>query len=112
MDYFKNTISIFQEKITSFLGRDKQKQEVNPYRDWLILVVLFFTLSLLAVWLGFYLFIQMNNGSFFLSEDNVPLSQRTIDKRLLLQIIEDFDIKAKIHQELLETRPIVVDPTL
>jgi len=110
MDYFKNIISFFQEKITGFLGRDKQKQEVNPYRDWLVLVVLFFILSSMAVWLGLYLFIQVNSGSFFPSEENAPLSQRTIDKRLLLQIIEDFETKAKTHQELLETRPVVIDP--
>ena len=108
LDYFKK----IKEKIFLLTDRDKQKLALNPYRDWMVMVGIFFLLVVFFTTVGFYIFLQINSGEIFEVEQREIVLPATIDTKKLQAALKIFKAKELKHQEQLENRLELPDPSL
>ena len=83
---------------------------INPKREWLILVILFFILTLATAGFDFYIYRQVVNGDMYISvnrEDITIENLKTID---LQKILDGFENKKNIITNLKLKN--LVDPSI
>ena len=99
------------EKFFAKQDRDKMKTEITPYRDWKILVNTFFVVLVMLVAVHVYVFVQLSNDTLFAQKDTTD-TVITFNKDKLLKTVDHYDAKAVKYDDLLQTKPAVVDPAV
>lgn len=107
----KGNTKALVEKFFAKQDRDKLKIEITPYRDWKILVKVFFVVLVVLVATHVYVFVQLSNDTLFAQKD-VTDTVITFNKDRLLQTVDYYDAKEATYREILETKPSVVDPAV
>ena|SRR3989344_5713870 len=98
-----------------FFGRRRgspKVQEINPRRDWSIALGFFVFIALSIIAFSSYMYWRINSGSFFVTSGGKKLFVETIDRAELKNIIRHYENKDRLFQEIKNTRPQVVDPSL
>ncbi len=102
------------EKIKSAVlpkKKDKEKIQITPERDWKIIVMTFFFLTLLLSGGTFYAFYILNRWEISAPEGSGLAPLQTIDRNSMLKTIEVFDGKQATLAELLSKKPRKIDPS-
>lgn len=92
-------------------GTDRSKMEITPFRDWRVLVIVFF-IALLGVF-GFNgsLFLRINTDSFVtggLPETNIaPLENNKLDNA-----VKEITKRSEKFEKLRKEKPTYIDPSL
>lgn len=102
-------------KIPSFLKKKKgnlRRGGVNPDRDWKYSFSIFLVLliSILAI-AGYYLW-EIKQGTFFNGEESVLEQRSLLDTEKLSRVLNMFDERAEMLDDLRVNPPEVIDPSL
>lgn len=99
------------KKMFTTKGSDATKIEITPYRDWRVVVLVFFIGILTSFGFNAYLFMGVNEDSFFggtMKKDEVV----TFNKEKLLGVLDTFQKKEEKSEALKKVPTPIVDPSL
>lgn len=99
-------------KISQLFDRDKLKTPLKPYRDWAILLTVFFLILIILSAGNVYLFKQINKKRFFTKETSIRENVEMLNTEVLTETIGLFNKKTEEFEKLRNQKPDVVDPSL
>ena len=102
-----NSKEIFSRAI-KFFDRDQAKKESNPYRDWVVLIILFFALLILFGIGNIFLFRSFQNGE----NKNIILEDSILNRKELNEVLNFYAAKETRLQAHLKDLPKLKDPSL
>ena len=105
-DYFKK----INKKIFESKGADPLKTEITPYRDWKILVVVFFIAIASSIGFNVYMLIQINNDNFFNSVTERPTGP-VLNRDRLTAVLAMLAEKDALISGKATSTPFAVDPS-
>lgn len=99
------------KKLTYSKGSDALKMETTPYRDWRILVVVFFIGLIGSMAYNIYMLIEIDRDTFF---TQAPKSSGVIkfNEDGLAKVIAGIDEKADRFEKAKKEGTAVVDPSI
>lgn len=92
--------------------RPAKAGEINPRRDWHMILAVFTLIIFSIIAFGLYLYGKINSGSFFTTSRGNELPVETIDRSELKKIIGFYAAKNQSFQEAKTKKQEVVDPSL
>jgi len=99
------------KELFSSKGKDVLKIEPTPYRDWGVIVGVFFCGLVLSLGFNIYISIKINGDDFFVAvknEDSGPV----LNKAGLEKVLTEFSIKENTFQKVITEKTPIVDPSL
>jgi len=105
---YKNIIKNFSRS----RGKDKSKIEFNVYRDWSVLLVIFFIFLIFIAVVNMYLFTVINKEEIFAKEISGDEEIEMLNVENLKSIMEFFNKREENFNKLIEQKPDIVDPSL
>lgn len=99
------------KKLTVSKGTDALKMEITPYRDWRIVVIIFFIGIVASLGFNIYLSIGISSDSFFTTEQKSS-GVLKFDEEGLTKVIDAIDKKAAQFEKIRIEGVAVVDPSL
>jgi|GEM_PF-6087692 len=99
----------YLNKVTSFFRRHSHGKEVNPLRDWEILLGIGSAALLLFVGVSVFVFFQVAEGRFSQAPQQ-PVSIESIDRAKLGEILAQFAARDAAYQSARTSPPSLVDP--
>lgn len=99
------------KKLTYSKGVDALKMEITPYRDWRIVVILFFIVLVSSIGYNSYVFIEINRDTFFTA---APKSTGVIkfNDEGLAKVVAGLDEKAALFEKVKKEGVAIVDPSI
>ena len=99
------------KKLTYSKGVDKLKIEITPYRDWRIVVIVFFIVLVSSIWFNTYVFIEINRDTFF---EAAPKSSGVVkfNEEGLTKVIAGLDEKRATFEKAKNEGVAIVDPSI
>ena len=94
-----------KERFSKFFDADKEKFELTPYRDWMLLIVAFLLLCILGAGIGYVSFDEVNQGDFLIESKVNVKKLRPIDTAALGALIEREHQKQAAFKEALKNPP-------
>ncbi len=88
-----------------------QKADIMPYRDWRNVVIIFFVGLVLSLGLNAYMFLEINQGSFFAATPNSEESTK-FNSGGLTRVLDDLLIKEATFEKLKTKSIPTVDPSI
>ena len=105
-DYFRKIL----KKFTFSKGEDSSKGMFKPYRDWKILVIVFFVALIISIGLNTYLSVQIIDNNFLTA--SIPTnSGPVLDRDGLTKVLSDFAAREAFLANPNATTSPVVDPS-
>ncbi|MBU6431564.1 MAG: hypothetical protein KGJ58_04295 [Patescibacteria group bacterium] len=89
-----------------------EAKEIHPRRDWNIVLGFFILAIILSIVLGFYTYGKIDGGGFFAISDGKESPVETIDRSELNKIINFYEAKSQLFQEIKAKKPEIIDPSL
>lgn len=86
--------------------------EINPRRDWNMILAVFVLVVFAIIAFGLYLYGKINSGSFFTTSRGNELPVETIDRSELKRVIKYYEAKSQSFQELKDKKPEIIDPSV
>lgn len=107
----KNDWSKKLKKMFSNKGADPLKIEITPYRDWMVLVIIFFVGLIASFGFNIFMSVKINSDNFFTV---APVSEgsASLNKNGLAKILAEFTEKEKLFEKIRTEGVPVVDPSL
>lgn len=116
-DKIKTIMKYRHNKITGFINKKMRKGRMNRIRRsfsikeiWDIILLMFAIVNIIVIGLSVFLFFEINNGELFITEEDRNISVETIDRKLLKDTIELFEMKAIEFENLKYNAPNIIDP--
>jgi hypothetical protein len=99
------------KKLTYSKGVDPQKMEITPFRDWRVVVIVFFGGLAVSLSFNIYMSIEINKDSFFAT---APKSSGVVkfNEEGLAKVIVGIDEKAARFEKAKAEGVAIVDPSL
>ncbi len=85
---------------------------INPHRHWILLVRSFFVIIVLLILLALFILYKIKNEQIFQVESTNKEPPSLLKDKLLKDVINSFDIKAKKESELKTNPPVYRDPSI
>lgn len=105
----------FKKNYRNFFRRKKWQsglKEINPRRDWNIILLFFVLTLIILIVFGSYLYRKISKGNLFVvPERNEPIAE-TIDRSELKKIFDYYETKSRLFEENKIKKPEVIDPSL
>lgn len=105
----------FKKNIRKFFIKERgvfEPKEINPHRDWAIIVAVFVLLSIVIVFFGVYAYEKINKGGFSDKPNKKEIFIESIDRSELVKLVEFYELKEKNFQETKNKKPEIIDPSL
>lgn len=99
------------KKITKSKGADPLKQEPTPYRDWRILVSIFFVGLVVSMAFNIYMSVEINRDSFF-TVASKSTGVAKFNEDALVKLITRLDEKALLFEKAKKEGVSAVDPSI
>ncbi|MDD5152588.1 MAG: hypothetical protein PHS95_01120 [Candidatus Pacebacteria bacterium] len=99
------------KKLFSSREADSSRAEITPYRDWLIIVIVFFVGIVASVLFNIYLSMQINSDSFSVAGQKNPEGLK-LNHKGLTEVLDNFSAKETAFEKLKTEGVTVVDPSL
>ncbi|MBI2108949.1 MAG: hypothetical protein HYT93_02075 [Parcubacteria group bacterium] len=109
---FQNIISTIKKGFSFLKLSHKGSFDINPYRDWLILIILMLVVGVLLVTIAVYLFVIINTDEGANIETVGALRSEVVHVDALKEVLKLFKEKEILFQELFSNRPEIIDPSL
>lgn len=106
----KKDLGALLKKLTYSRGADALKMEITPYRDWRIVVVIFFMGLAGSLVFNIYMSIEINQDSFFAL---TPKSAGMVkfNEEGLAKVVAGLDEKAALSENVRTAGMQIVDPS-
>ncbi len=105
----------FKKIANRFFGRGVRTSEakaINPRRDWNIILGCFVLIFILLIIFSYYIYWKIDKGGFFVTSIGNESPIETIDRSELKKIINYYETKSQLFQEIKVKKPEVIDPSL
>lgn len=89
-----------------------ERSGISPKRDWRILLVSTFAVVLVMAGISLYLYIQINNGTLFVTLTENTEIEVKIDKVLLEKTINDINVRKTTLGDVIQNKSIPADPSI
>lgn len=99
------------KKLTYSKGADTLKMEISPYRDWRMVVIMFFIGLVFSFVFNVYMSIEINRDSFFTTGSRSAGSVK-FNEQGLAKVVQGLDEKAAIFEKARTEGIKIVDPSL
>ena len=99
-------------KIFGYGNKVSKIKEINPGRDWGIVLISFIFIVFVTIAFGFYMYEKVNSENFFLDVAHEELFIEMVDRDELKKVIKQNEIKARMFQENISQKPEFVDPSV
>ncbi len=106
----KDLTNAFKKFFTS-RGGDALKMEITPYRDWRVVVVVFFLGLTTSLGFNVYMSIEINRDNFFTAESKNG-GEVVLNKKGLEKILADLEEKNTVFKKVSTEGLHMVDPSL
>ena len=83
---------------------------IHAQRDWLIMFSLFLVSFVGVVLFSFFLFLEINKGDLYVLPAAAGQRVETVDRTLLAETLNSFELKARRFSELAEHPPSITSP--
>ena len=83
---------------------------IHARRDWLIMFLLSLVAFVGVIFFSFFLFLEINKGDLYVVAAGSGQRIETIDRTLLAETLDSFEIKARRFSELTEHPPSIPSP--
>lgn len=108
------------KKIKDFFDENIKRRRINKIGNrfnmskiWNIILTLFVIVNIVIIAISSYLFFQIKEGEIFLVERDTSISIETINRTLMSDTIELFNMKAREFKSLKAvSKSKVIDPSL
>jgi len=100
------------EKVSGLWDKDRTKVRVNPQREWDILTGVFGILLAGLLALNIWLFSLIEQEKIFFTQVLEDVSVVSIDLEKYKETLDFFDTKKEAFDDLVDSKPFVVDPSL
>jgi len=90
-------------------GKDRHSR---TRRQWEIMLGIFFVSNLVVLGFSLYLFLKINEGGIFLVEQSKETRVSTIDRGVLQELLQSFEIKEALFKDRMHSAPELPDPSL
>ena len=107
----KESIKEYIQEILKKWDKDRLKILFTPYRDWEVLLIIFFTSLIFLVIVNVYLFIYYNNSENFVKITEDEEKVETMNVKELERMIDIFKNKENNFSKFLKEKPDIVDPS-
>jgi len=107
----KKNLNALLKKFTSSKGVDTSKMEITPYRDWRIVVSVFFVGLVVSLGFNIYMSTEMNRDNFFVTAPKVSDAMKFNEKGFE-EVIVDIDEKAARFEKAKTEGVSAADPSL
>lgn len=99
------------KKLTYSKGADALKMEITPYRDWRVVVIVFFIGLIGSMGFNIYMLIEIDRDTFFVA---APKSTGviTFNEEGLAKVVSGIDAKEALFEKTKTEGVSVVDPSL
>lgn len=84
---------------------------ISPYKDWYLILMIFFVLNIAIVGFCAYYFFEVNSPM-VIDETQAPAPTDEVGISRLQKTISAYEKKKEEHEKALQSRPDVVDPSL
>ena len=95
--------------IRGFFDKDKEKQAINPEKNWYLIIIIFFLASVLLIMFYYFVFSAqfLNVGEADASQNVLPpeFSVEKITKENLGKIISVWNVKGKKFDDYYKNKP-------
>lgn len=91
---------------------NKLHYHLDVSKIWRKILLIFIVANAIIIGFNVYLFLQINSGEIFIVENNETISVKTIDRALLRNTIDLFEIKEIEFDNLKNNKPKIIDPSL
>lgn len=92
--------------------RDKGQVGIEPFRDWGLLLSLFFALLLIVGGIHFYMFLQISHDEIFQASGEQAGVTKQLNEKGLSEVLIIYNGKKETFDTLKTNPPKVVDPSL
>lgn len=99
------------KKLTYSKGVDRLKMEITPYRDWRIVVSVFFIVLMSSIWFNTNVFIEINRDTFFTATPKSPGVVK-FNEEGLGKVIAGLDEKSATFEKAKNDGVAIADPSL
>lgn len=99
------------KKLLSSRGSDPLKMKISPYRDWAIVVGVFFVGFVFSLGFNIYISIKINQDDFFATSSKSN-DEVVLNKEGLTKVLKELSDKEKIFNNTSTGRAVLVDPSL
>lgn len=99
------------KKLTASKGVDALKMEITPYRDWRIVMIVFFIGLVASLGFNVYMSIGISSDSFFTTELKAS-GVLKFDEERLAKVIAGLDEKQALFEKARTGGVAVVDPSI
>lgn len=89
-----------------------EAKEINPRRDWNIILTFFALMVFAIIALGSYMYQRINSGSFFVTTGGNESPIETIDRSELKKITRYYESKRQLFEESKVKKSEVIDPSI
>ena len=94
-----------RHKTLSFFGR-------SQYRDWRMILSVFFSLFVLAIILALISYNITRNENNYMGERSATSSDNGINKEVLTSVITKMEEREKNFEKLKNSKPVISDPSM
>lgn len=92
-------------------GADSSKMEITPFRDWMVIIAVFFGGLAVSVGANIYMSVEINKDSFFTTAPKGGESV-TLNKEGLSNVLSGLAEKEFLFEKARTEKSTVVDPSL
>ncbi|OHA80075.1 MAG: hypothetical protein A2747_00425 [Candidatus Yonathbacteria bacterium RIFCSPHIGHO2_01_FULL_44_41] len=107
----KKNLEILLKKFTKSRGVDALKMEITPYRDWRMVVIIFFVGLVVSLGFNIYMLTEINRDSFFITAPKV-IGVVKFNEEGFAKVVMDINEKAARFEKIINEGAAVVDPSL
>lgn len=99
-------------KFFGYEGESLKMKEINPERDWSIILTLFVFGTIFIAVFSFYMYGKVNGRKFFVNSVLEETLVETIDRDELKNIIKYYESKDRLFQGIKSQKQSLVDPSV
>lgn len=85
-------------------------KELNVLKIWRVIFITFIMVIIFIIGISVYIFFRINNGEIFLAENDENVQIETINRVLLEETIEAFEMKKLEFERLKNNKPNIKNP--
>ncbi len=86
--------------------------ELNPHRQWIILVRASIFVGFGLVAMSIYFLFQIRNDQVFQFSRSRTVKTQAVNEKALKKTTDLFEEKARIHEDLIKNAPVYRDPSI
>lgn len=105
-------MSTFLLKIKNLIKHLSNFFKINPHKHWIMLLYIFFTLTVMLILFSCYILFEIKNEQMFQVKEEQKEKPNLLKEELLKNTLERFDQKTKVETDITSNPLPYKDPSI